>query len=87
MVRASKFAGYCPSCKLMLSQLDLELGKKSIYNCAGCGKRLKRKDLLQELNREKYESKKDYLTSKVLDYGYDVYLNVSTTHYKEKESE
>lgn len=69
----SKFLGYCLECTGMVSFLDLEEGKKTIYKCALCDHRGRISELKDTRNGEsRPKSKKEYLarTTDVSNYGF-----------------
>jgi len=57
-IKKYKFLGYC-KCGFMISKNDFE--SKFIFTCPSCGNRQRKKQLLQEMQKEKYTNKKDYL--------------------------
>lgn len=62
-VKKFKFLGYCKKCEALIS--SKELVKKTIYECPCCHKRDRVTRLLNELEREKPKSKKEYLDSTI----------------------
>ena len=62
-ISKSRFQGYCPKCRFMISSLDLV--SKFIFVCPGCGERASIKSLRKILKNEEDRptSKKDYFDS------------------------
>ena len=55
-----KFLGYCPSCKLSLTDSDLV---KGVINCQKCGKVLKVNELVKMIELDRPKTKKEYFQS------------------------
>lgn len=63
-VKKSKFLGYCPKCRSIVTKKDLE--SKFIFNCFSCGKRARIKMLKESMSTEKTPmTKKEYLEHSV----------------------
>lgn len=62
-VKITKFLGYCPKCKFMISKK--ELVSKLVFLCPACNKKDRVTKLLKETGSEKPKSKKEYLQSTV----------------------
>lgn len=90
-VKTFKFMGYCPDCKAMIVNSDLEEGKKTIYICPNCHARNKDVELLADKNIKKAKSKKAFLSelpelpSTDNMYIADHELPTELTKYKEDE--
>lgn len=78
-----KFLGYCPSCKLSLTDSDLVNGKIS---CQKCGKVLKVSELVKTIELDRPKTKKEYfqsVNSVHTWHDYNASSNISTIAKKE----